>query len=330
MTKILITGGAGFIGYHLGKRLLDAGCHVDLIDNMARGVLDRELKALIQHPRVRFIDADMREPGVLEKLGADYHYIYHLAAIIGVAHVLKRPFQVLSDNATMMFNILTAAREQAALQRLVFTSTSEVYAGTLKYYNLPIPTPESTPLAITDLKEPRTSYMLSKIYGEALCHQSGVPFTIIRPHNFYGPRMGLSHVIPELLKRAYEAPSGANLAVYSMSHRRTFCFIEDAVEMMRQLAEAPEGEGGTFNVGNQTPEVTIRDLAELIVKVVNKPLNLISQPETPGSPSRRCPDMSKSLGLTGYRSRFNLIEGLKLTYHWYLDKVFSKQEISAI
>jgi nucleoside-diphosphate-sugar epimerase len=330
MTKILITGGAGFIGYHLGKRLLDAGCHVELMDNMVRGVLDRELEALIQHPRVRFIQADMREPEALKNLGFDYHYIYHLAAIIGVAHILKRPFQVLSDNATMMFNVLALAREQAALQRLVFTSTSEVYAGALKYFTLPIPTPESTPLAITDLKEPRTSYMLSKIYGEALCHQSRLPFTIIRPHNFYGPRMGLSHVIPELLKRAHEAPFGGKLAVYSMSHRRTFCFIEDAVEMIRRLAEAPEGEGGTFNVGNQTPEVTIRELAELIVKVVDKPLDLISQPETPGSPSRRCPDMSKTLSLTGYRSRFNLTQGLELTYRWYRDTVFSGKGIFAI
>jgi UDP-glucose 4-epimerase len=330
VTKILITGGAGFIGYHLGKRLLDEGYQVDLMDNLVRGVLDQELEALIQHPRAKFIQADLREPEVLQNLGSDYHYIYHLAAIIGVAHVLRRPFQVLSDNASMMFNLLALARDQVALQRLVFTSTSEVYAGALQYFTLPIPTPESAPLALTDLKEPRTSYMLSKIYGEALCQQSGLPFTIIRPHNFYGSRMGLSHVIPELLKRAHEAPSGGDLAVYSMSHRRTFCFIEDAVELIRQLAEAPEGEGGTFNVGNQTPEVTIRELAELIVKVVDKPLNLKSQPATPGSPSRRCPDMSKSLGLTGYRSRFNLTQGLELTYHWYRDKVFSRQGICAI
>jgi UDP-glucose 4-epimerase len=330
VTKILIIGGAGFIGYHLGKRLLDANCQVVLIDNMFRGVLDEELEALIRHPRVRFIQGDIRDPEVLKNLESDYHYIYHLAAIIGVAHVHKRPFQVLLDNTTMMLNVLALARAQIALQRLVFTSTSEVYAGTLKYFTLPFPTPESTPLAIMDLKEPRTSYMLSKIYGEALCHQSGLPFTIIRPHNFYGPRMGLSHVIPELLQRAHEAPARGDLAVYSMSHRRTFCFIEDAVEMIRRLAEAPEGEGETFNVGKQTPELTIRELAEMIIKVVNKPLNLIEQSETPGSPSRRCPDMSKTLGLTGYRCRFNLSQGLELTYRWYRDMTFSGRGISAI
>jgi nucleoside-diphosphate-sugar epimerase len=330
VTKALITGGVGFIGYHLGKKLLDYGCQVDLVDNLARGVLDRDLDKLLHHPGVRFMQADLREPEALQGLGQDYHYIYHLAAIIGVAHVLQRPFQVLADNATMLLNILALAREQAELKRLVFTSTSEVYAGTLNHFTLPIPTPENTPLAITDLKEGRTSYMLSKIYGEALCHQSGLPCTIVRPHNFYGPRMGLSHAIPELLKRAFDEPSGGNLSVYSMKHRRTFCFIEDAVEMMHRLAEAPEGEGGTFNVGNQYPEVTIGELADLIVKVVGKPLTLIPQPETSGSPVRRCPDMSKTMGLTGYRSLFDLKEGLELTYQWYRDTVFLRQGISAI
>jgi UDP-glucose 4-epimerase len=328
--KVLITGGAGFIGYHLGKRLLDFGYQVDLVDNLARGVLDRELEKLLLHPGVRFIPADLREPDSLQDLGQDYHYIYHLAAIIGVTHVLKGPFQVLADNFTMLLNLIALAREQAELKRLVFTSTSEVYAGTLKHFTLPIPTPESTPLAVTDLKEPRTSYMLSKIYGEALCHQSRLPCTIVRPHNFYGPRMGLSHVIPELLKRAYAEPPGGNLSVYSTQHRRTFCFIEDAVEMIHRLAEASEGEGGTFNVGNQELEVTIGELAELIVQIVGKPLAIIPQPETPGSPARRCPDMSKTLSLTGYHSRFSLAQGVALTYLWYRDMVFSEQGISAI
>jgi len=330
MTKALITGGAGFIGYHLGKGLLEAGFQVDLADNLFRGVLDKDLEVLLQHPRARFIQADVRESKVLTALGRDYHYIFHLAAIIGVAHVLQRPFQVLADNVTMLLNVLAFAREQLELKRFLFTSTSEVYAGTLKYFTLPIPTPESTPLAVTDLKEPRTSYMLSKIYGEALCHQSGLPCTIIRPHNFYGPRMGLSHVIPELLKRAHEAPVGGILEVFSPNHRRTFCFIEDAVEMMRRLAQAPEGEGGTFNVGNQTPEVAIWELAELIGKVVGKPLSPAPQSEAPGSPVRRCPDMSKTLNLAGYRSRFSLEQGVELTYRWYRDMVFSEQGISAI
>lgn len=330
MIKVLITGGAGFIGYHLGKRLLNADCQLDLMDNLGRGVLDDELKNLLQNPHARFIQGNILNPEFLQSIDRDYDYIYHLAAIIGVGHVLKHPFRVLADNTTMLLNMLALAREQTALKRLIFTSTSEVYAGTLKYFTLPIPTPESTPLAITELKEPRTSYMLSKIYGEALCHQSGLPFTILRPHNFYGPRMGLSHVIPELMQRAYAAPTGGEISVYSVKHRRTFCFIEDAVEMMCLLAEAPEAENNSYNVGNQAPEVTIGELAESIIKVIDKPLALLPQPETPGSPARRCPDMGKTIDLTNYHSRFNLAQGLELTYRWYKDRVFSKQGISAI
>ena len=103
----------------------------------------------------------------------------------------------------MLRNIITFGKRQENLERLIFTSTSEVYAGTLKYFSLKIPTPENTPLALTELSENRTSYMLSKIYGEALCLHSGLPVTIVRPHNFYGPRMGLSHVIPELFKESF-------------------------------------------------------------------------------------------------------------------------------
>ena len=330
MSKVLITGGAGFIGYHLARKLLAAGFHIDLVDNLSRGVADPALETLLQQPQVKFIEADLLNSGALSGLARDYRYIYHLAAIIGVKHVLQRPFNVLMDNTLMLNQVLALAKRQEQLTRFVFTSTSEVYAGTLQHFTLPIPTPESTPLALTDLKQPRTSYMLSKIYGEALCHHSGLPYTIIRPHNFYGPRMGLAHVIPELLQRAFETPAGGSLAVYSVNHRRTFCFIEDAVEIMTRLAEATEGASEVFNVGNQEPEVAMGELAELIVKVVGKPLVLLPQPETPGSPARRCPDMSKTLGLTGYRSRVDLAQGVDLTYRWYRDMVFTGPGISAI
>jgi nucleoside-diphosphate-sugar epimerase len=92
----------------------------------------------------------------------------------------------------MLENVLTLARDQRDFSRFLFASTSEVYAGTLQYFGMPIPTPENTPLAMTALDEPRTSYMISKIMGEAMCQQSGLPFTIFRPHNVYGPRMGMA------------------------------------------------------------------------------------------------------------------------------------------
>jgi nucleoside-diphosphate-sugar epimerase len=330
MTKVLITGGVGFIGYHLAKRLVSDGYQVDLVDNLARGVVDVDFEDLLQTAQINFIQADLLKPKVFEGFGRDYSYVYHLAAIIGVAHVFQRPFAVLLDNTLMLDHVIRLARRQDTLKRMVFTSTSEVYAGTLKHFSLPIPSPEATPLAITDLKQPRTSYMLSKIYGEALCHHSGLPYTIVRPHNFYGPRMGLAHVIPELLKRAYESASQGVLDVYSVSHRRTFCYIGDAVEMIKLVAEAPGGEGGTFNIGNQSPEVTMGELADLIIRIVGRPLSIAPQPETLGSPARRAPDMRKTMALTGYRARVGLEEGVRLTYSWYKDRIFNKKGLTAI
>jgi UDP-glucose 4-epimerase len=330
MKKVLITGGAGFIGYHLCKKLLNTDCQIDLADNLARGVMDRDLEILTGNPGLTFKNLNVLAPDSLHNLGTDYNYIYHLAAIIGVGHVLNRPFHVLADNTTMLLNIIDFARKQKELKRLVFTSTSEVYAGTLANFILPIPTPETTPLAVTDLKHPRTSYMLSKIYGEALCHQSGLPYTLIRPHNFYGPRMGLSHVIPELLKRAYESPDGGNLTVYSVDHRRTFCYIDDAVHMMQCLTESPAGAGETFNIGNQTPEVTIGELANLVIKATGKNLTLLPQDKDFGSPVRRCPDMTKTLKLTKFQSKYSLEQGIEHTFKWYRDNVFTGKSVSAI
>jgi nucleoside-diphosphate-sugar epimerase len=229
----------------------------------------------------------------------------------------------------MILNIIQLAKEQSRLKRFVFASTSEIYAGTLQKFRLPIPTPETAPLALPDLDHPRTSYMLSKIYGEALIHQAQVPFTIVRPHNFYGPRMGLSHVIPELLKKAYFAKMGDSIEVYSIDHRRTFCFIRDAIEMIYRAAESPESVGQVLNIGTQEPEVTIGELAKKVVAAVGKRLEIVPGPETPGSPARRCPDMTCTRQLTGYWAQISLEEGIRETYDWYRTHVFDGRSLSA-
>jgi nucleoside-diphosphate-sugar epimerase len=200
----------------------------------------------------------------------------------------------------------------------------------LENFTLPIPTPESVPLGLPDLKHPRTSYMLSKIYGEALCHSSGLPFTLVRPHNFYGPRMGLSHVVPELLKRAYAAKDGDSLDVFSVEHRRTFCFIEDAVTMLELAASSERCLGETLNLGAESPEVTIGELSQKVIDTVGRKLTIVPKPATPGSPARRCPDMTKTAELTGYRSRVTLEEGLARTFDWYRRNVFDGGSLSAI
>ena len=124
-----------------------------------------------------------------------------------------------------------------------------------------------------------------------MCHQSGLPFTIVRPHNLYGPRMGQVHVLPELIKKACVLPIGGFLEVASVDHRRAFCFIDDAVEMLRRLASEAKGVNGTFNIGNQDQEVSIEQVANVVLGAIGRPdLKVVALPSTPGSPARRCPE----------------------------------------
>jgi UDP-glucuronate decarboxylase len=327
VTRALITGGAGFIGLHLGRRLLEQGLQVDLVDDFSRGVDDADLASFTSAGNVGVIRRDLRDPGALDDVADAYAYVFHLAAIVGVARVVRQPYAVLSDSVTMLQSVIELARRQAALERLVFLSTSEVYAGTLVSFTLPFPTPESTPLAVAELAQPRSAYMLSKIYGEALCQHAGIPFTILRPHNVYGPRMGLAHVIPELLQRAHASSPGQALEVASIDHRRTFCYVDDAIEMIWRAASSPAGSGETLNIGVGEPEVAIGELARLIVQTVGKPIEIVALPPTAGSPARRRPDMTKTLALTGYRPQVDLAAGVRRTYDWYRAQVFEPRTV---
>lgn len=329
MEKVLITGGAGFIGLHLARRLLKEGFSVHLVDNFARGVRDVDLERILEHPAASFTSMDCLDRAAVASLPTDFDYIFQLAAIIGVVHVMQRPYRVLMDNLMLMDNLIEHARQQRALKRFLYPSTSEVYAGTLESFDLPIPTPEVTPLAVTELSRPRTSYMLSKISGECLCHYSDIPYTIFRPHNVYGPRMGLVHVVPGQLHKAWEAADGDEVPVPSVDQTRCFCYVDDALEQLLRMMTLPQCLGQTLNLGTQEPEITIREVAETCHQVVGRKVLIRPEPPPPGSPDRRGPDMSKTSRLTGYTSKVSLREGVERTYAWYHEHVFSSGGVSA-
>ncbi len=329
MQRALITGGAGFIGGHLTRRLLADGYAVHLVDNMSRGVSDELIDEFRTHPDFDIIVADLRDPASMEQIGDDYTHVFHFAALLGVQNVIDRPYAVLRENISMLETMLDLASRQRGLERFIFPSTSEVYVGTLQNFELPLPTPETTPLAVSALERPRTSYMLSKIYGEALVHHAGLPFTIIRPHNFYGPRMGLSHVVPELLSKIHALPDGAELVVASIDHSRTLCYIDDAVEYIVRLMELPEAIGGTFNLGVQEPEVTIGELAQILIDTVGRDVTIVPGETTQGSPSRRVPHMGHTIAVTGHEPAVSLEEGVARTYEWYRERVFEGGGLSA-
>ena len=329
MKKVLITGGAGFIGYFLAKKLLDFDYEIHLADNFSRGVNDNALIEIINSNQVKLINTNILDIQNLYDLDNDYHYIFHLAAIVGVKNVLKAPFDVLRNNNLLLNNMIDKAKQQKNLRRFIFASTSEVYAGTLKDFGIKFPTPEETPLSVGFKHDQRNTYMLSKIYGEYLCTHSGLPYTIIRPHNFYGPRMGLSHVIPEILKKAYESANGL-IDVYNVDHKRAFCYITDAIDIIYDIIECEESLNEIFNIGNELDEVSMIDVASIIIKIVNNKLEVNSLIDNNNSPARRCPSMKKASKLINIRKLTSLEGGIANCNKWYYENVFKEKGISAL
>jgi nucleoside-diphosphate-sugar epimerase len=329
MRKALITGGAGFIGLKLARTLSDRGVAVDLIDNFSRGRDDVELAELSRDRVVRTIRLDLAGSHATDTLDRDYDTIFHCAAILGVRNVINRSYDTLTLNVALTEEALRLARRQKDLASFVFASTSEVYAGSLLAGLLSFPTPEDTVLALPPLTAPRTAYMLSKLYGEALAWQSGLPVVIVRPHNVYGPRMGTEHVVPELIERMRRSVPGASLEIYSPTHSRTFCYIDDAVELIARLAESPDAVGGAWNVGTETPEYSVMRVAEIVRSTIGADVRLVPGEETPGSPTRRCPSMTRTNALCDYHQRVSLEDGVARTASWYManpDRVSARSQ----
>jgi len=320
--KILITGGAGFIGYHLARELSrDRVNRVDLVDNFVRGKKDDEVESLSTLPNVRLIAGDLTDPATFARLDTDYDDVYHLAAIIGVSNVIERPHEVVRVNAVATLFLLDWFTKSTC-RKLLFSSTSEAYAWTQQFHPLPVPTPEEVPLALTDLANPRSSYAGSKIFGELAvhnyCRMFGKPFTIVRYHNVYGPRMGYEHVIPQLFERAR---GGQNpLVVYSADHRRAFCYVDDAIAMTIGAMCSPAADNQTINIGNDHEEHSIGELAQRLL--IQAGIASAIEPRTAEHDPivRRCPDITKARELLGYQPRITLDEGLAGTLAWYAQK----------
>jgi len=324
--RILITGGGGFIGYHLAQILSQEPKNkLVLVDNFTRGKLDRELESLVGKSNVSLLSADLIAKETYASLGEDYDDVYHLAAIIGVRNVLDHPIKVLNVNATATLRLLEWFVNGGG-KKIMFASTSEVYAWTQRFHPLKIPTPENVPLALTELDNPRSTYAGTKIFGELAvtqyCTVNEKPFVIVRFHNVYGPRMGNEHVIPQLY---YRALNGQNpLIVYSANHQRAFCYFSDAVEAMVKAMYAESANNQTINIGNDQEEVEIGELAKTILKEADLSTKISPQVADYDPIQRRCPDISVARQLLGYKPRVSLNNGLKLTLDWYKNNFFHK------
>lgn len=318
--KILVTGGLGFIGYHLAERLSrDAATELVLVDNLVRGRIDADAEALLARPNVRFVQADLADPAVWPTVGRGYDEVYHFVAVIGVSNVIQRPEAVLRVNALSVIHLLDWFNSGGG-ERLLFPSTSEAYAWTQQFHPLPVPTPEDVPLAISDVANPRASYAGSKIFGELVvthaCGRAGKGFAIVRYHNVYGPRMGTQHVIPELHYRsAFEKQNP--LVVFSPDHSRAFCYVDDAVEATIRALRVEQATNRTFNIGNDREEVAIADLAARILDIAGIDAKIVGRPAANDPIARRCPDISRARSVLAYEPQVDLHHGLRRTMAWY-------------
>ena len=325
--KILITGGAGFIGYFLIKELLKKNNKIVVVDNMFRGRIDDEFQKILSHKNITFHQGDLTDKLFFNSLDNDFDYIYHLAAIIGVKNVVENPDKVLHDNALITLNLIEFSKNIKSLKKILFSSTSEIYAGTLKNYGIDVPTNEEVKLTLDDITSPRTTYMLSKMYGESIFFNYGgkynIPFTIVRYHNVYGPRMGFIHVIPEMI---FKISNQKVVEVASPEHTRSMCFIDDAVEMTIRACEKKITNKQILNIGNQSQEISIINLVKMIAKIINKDIKVKPVSDTTGSPARRCPDISKIIKMISYTPKISLDIGIKKTYDWYKYKLSNRHE----
>ncbi|MDD2778114.1 MAG: NAD-dependent epimerase/dehydratase family protein [Methanocellales archaeon] len=324
MKKILVTGGGGFIGCHLSKHLANEGNEVMIVDNLFRGRMDDELKEILKMENVKYTEADLTNSKSFEKLDSDFDYVYHLAAINGTRYFYEIPDEVLRTNSLATINILDWF-VKSECKKILFSSSSEVYAGAMRKFGLPIPTPEDVPLCIEDVQNSRWSYAGSKIIGELLfinyAKKHDFDMTIVRYHNIYGPRMGYEHVIPEFLLNIYKNIDP--FPVYGNTSR-AFCYIDDATEATELVMKNKNCNGEVLNIGNDLEEISMVDLAKTMFDVLGygATIDVKSAPE--GSVDRRCPNINKLKKLTGYKPKINLKKGIELT-HRYCYKYFKER-----
>jgi UDP-glucuronate decarboxylase len=299
-TRILITGGAGFIASSLAEKLAEnENNYVVIVDNLLTGSLDKVPKGI--HDNIKFIKCDANDYTDISSVFYAYafDYVFHYAAVVGVKRTLENPVMVLND-LNGIRNILNLSKN-TGVERVYYSSSSEVYGEPVEYPQ----NEDTTPL------NSRLPYAIVKNVGEAYLKsyrkEYGLDYTIFRFFNTYGPKQSKDFVISRFISRALK---GRDITIYGDgSQTRTFCYVEDNVEACVNAFYNNMFVNDVVNVGGET-EVAIIDLAKLILKLTGSKSKIVHMPPLEeGDMSRRRPDTTKMRQLLN-RPPLTLEEGL--------------------
>ncbi len=313
--RVLVTGGAGFIGSHLVDALLAQGNEVWAVDDLSTGTLDN-LKQAAPNPRFHFVEGSVMDPAVVSGLVADVDLVYHLAAAVGVKFVLDNPLRSLLTNIRGTENVLEAANRHGN-KKVVLFSSSEVYGK-----GASVPFRESDDRLLGPTSVLRWSYAASKAVDEFLAlgyyHERGLPVVVVRCFNTCGPRQSPHYgmVIPRFVERALR---NEPLLVYGDGlQSRCFSSVHDVVRGVLMLAGEPGAHGEVFNIGTME-EVAVAELARRIRDLAGSTsaLEYVEYEAIYGSRfedmQRRVPDLAKIHALVGYEPRISLDDLLRET-----------------
>ncbi|NQU12151.1 SDR family oxidoreductase [bacterium] len=306
----VVTGGAGFLGSHLVDKLIGAGHRVLVLDNLVTG-REENLTHLWNHDRFTFRRQDVTEyinvPGPVD-------YVFHFASPASPIDYLELPIQTLKVGSLGTHNALGLALAKRA--RFLLASTSEVYGDPLQHPQREEYWGNVNPIG------PRGVYDEAKRFGEAITmayHRShGVDTRIVRIFNTYGPRMRLrdGRVVPAFLSQALR---GEPLTVFGDgAQTRSFCYVSDLIEGIWRLSQANHHE--PVNIGNPT-EFTIRQFAELVLRLTGSGSTIVTQPLPVDDPKQRQPEITRARSLLGWEPQVGLEEGLRETMEYFRDKV---------